>query len=312
METPRTILRNLKNLQQYLSRYPQSKQPAAFEYLITRAFSNILHLPFYSSDNDDPSINHRVVWNGNVTNMTKSPNGADGIAYANDFFILIEASLKRGSGQWRQEFGPFVRHVDEFIKQKRLKAQDVYGVLLTPKLHIDTYRSIRHKPEFNFIILETSHLIKILETSILACTIRHLELRQLFNKFSEFMRPQAIGDFLKNLEVGITTWQKDVLATERRCFVGIKSYEVIRKIGRPSVHTSEILKKLQRHPIVNRYVNIIGEKIAPQMISEALLSESLAVVVGKLPNGEEDFYPISIQDFKHRINRIITIVENVN
>ncbi len=313
MVSPRTVLKNLKSMKQYLLAFSQEKQPAYFEHLIVQAFGHILHLPFYTTDNDDSSVSHRVVWLGSLTNMSKAPPGPDGIAYAYDFYVLIEVTLKQGSGQWRQEFSQCLRHCDDFIKQNNLQAKDVYVILITPKLHVDTYRGIRRSPrdEFNFIALEAVSLEKILETSILAHTIRHLELRRFFSEFPEFLQPSLIKEFLEKLGAGIIDWQKSVLRAEKSCFLGIKSYEVIKKIGRNSVATAEILERLQRHPIVNHYIGIINEKITLQMISDSLNSEKLAFRVGKLLDGEELFYPVPMLDFKNRIERIIKIVENI-
>lgn len=318
MRSPRTTLRYLKRLDQYLANLPQTqaRQSACFEHLVAQAFSHILYLPFYSSDNDDVNIGHRVAWFGSETNLSNAPpDSPDAIVYAYKFYILIESTLKTGAKQWSQEFAQSLRHCDDFVKQTGTQPNEVYIVLVAPKLHIDTYRSIRQnpRPEFNFILLEVSQLAKILETSILAFTMRHLELRRLLNKVPECIKnSSSLNGFYRLLNDLMKGWRQDVLKLEKDAFIGVKSYEVMKEIGRTYIGVSEILQKLQGHRIVLQYFNIIDSKVSVSDVVESLHQQKLGFRLTPTTDGEEIFETVPVLDFKARSLRLIRAVEEIN
>lgn len=316
MTSSRTILKNLKNLNQYLAQLHRSQQSTCFERLVSEAFSNILYLPFYSSDNDVSNIPHRVTWQGSIGSVCKAPQQRpDSIARCCNFYLLIEATLKTGANQWSQEFAASIRHCEDFIRESGAHANEVYIVLVTPQLHRDTYRSINRHPrqEYSFIPIETSIIAKILETSLLAFTMRHLELRRLLNQISDYIRtPSPLDAFRNTVDSLLTNWQKDVLKVEKNAFVGVKSYEAMRRINRTHIGASEILKKLQRHPIVNKYLKIIGDKLSFDIIEESLIQQSLASQLSLTYEGEKLFSPVPFADFRERGLRLIRTVEGIN
>jgi len=323
MTSPRTTLKHLKKLNQYLATLPlQVQQSACFEWLVAQAFSHILYLPFFSSDNDDASISHRVIWLGSETNLSRAPqnanappNSPDAIAYAYKFYILIESTLKTGANQWTQEFAQSLRHCDDFVSRTGAHPNEVYIVLVAPKLYIDTYWSIRQNPRsgFNFILLEVPELAKILETSILAFTMRHLELRRLLNQVPQCIaNSSSLRDFRKLLNDWIKGWRQDVLKLEKNAFIGVKSYKVMKEIGRTHIGVSEILRKLQAHPIVLQYFNIIDSKVSVSDVIESLYQQKLGFRLTPTTDGEEIFEPVPALDFKARESRLIKAVEEIN
>lgn len=317
MISSRTILRHLKKLD-------RAQQSAYFEQLVAQAFSRILYLPFYSSDNDNASISHRVTWLGSETNLSRAPqnanappNNPDAIAYAYKFCILIESTLKTTGKQWSQEFAQSLRHRDDFVSRTGAHPNDVYIVLVAPELHIDTYRSIRQnpRPEFNFVLLEVPQLAKILETSILAFTMRHLELRRLLNQVPECIKnSSSLRGFYKLLNNLIKGWRQEVLNWEKDAFIGVKSYEVMKEIGKThkAIGVSEILRKLQGHPIVLQYFNIIDSKVSTRDVIESLHQQKLGFRLTPTIDGEEIFEPVPSLDFKARGLRLIRAVEEIN
>lgn len=315
MISSRTILRLLKKLD-------QAQQSAYFEQLVAQAFSRILYLPFYSSDNDDASISHRVAWLGSEKNLSRDPqnanappNNPDAIAYAYKFYVLIESTLRTGANQWTREFAQSLRHCDDFVSCTGAQPNEVYIVLVAPELHIDTYRSIRQNPRpgFNFIPLEVPALAKILETSILAFTMRHLELRRLLNQFPECIRnSSSLRDLHKLLKNLIKGWRQDVLKLEKDAFIGVKSYKVMKEIGGTHIGVSEILQKLQGHPIVLQYLNIIDDRLSVDEIRDILIQQSLVSRLSPTIEGEEIFEPVPSLDFKARELRLIRAVEEIN
>ena len=315
MRAARTILRYLKKNDEYLNHFSRHEHSKYFECLVAEAFSRVLHLPFYSSANDNTTIPHRVVWQGNINPITLAPPGKpDAIAHCYNFDILIEPTLKDGANQWTQEFASSARHCDDFISQRGVQPNEVYIILVTPQLDQDTYQSIHQHPrqEFNFIPIEISNLAKILETSILAFTMRHLDLRKLFHKIQRCIRESSsLGDYRKSVDNMLTEWQKDVFRQEKSVFVGVKSYEAMKKINRTHVGASEILQRLERHSIIKQYMKIIGDKLSFDIIEGSLIQQSLASRLSLTYEGEPIFEPIPYEDFKGRGLRLIEELENI-
>lgn len=314
MESARTILRKLRNLNQYLSSFHNSHQkPTYFEILVAKALSHLFHLPFYSSDNDNPDISHRVTWLGRINPISNAPGGGpDAISYCYNFYILLEATINTGVRQWTREFASSIRHFENFCSATGAQKSNVYVLMICPKLHIDTYRSISSNPreECKLIPIEVTDFSRILETSILAFTIKHLEIRKLIHNIYDCIRSSSsLREFRKSVPESITTWQKDVLKMEKSSFTGVKSYEAMRKIGRTYIGLSEILKKLQNHPFVQQYFNIIGDKIGIKIIRDSLVQQSFASKSGRtITDDEELFEPVPKTDFVGRSKRIIDVV----
>jgi len=318
MVSGRTILRYLRKLDEYLGqfRYEQSKY---FEQLIGIALSRLLYLPFYTLDNDDEMIRHRVVWKGSDRGGTLScaPQGEpDIIAYCYGFYLIVEATQKTGAGQWTDEFAQALRHKNNFVRARNVNPTAVYIVLVTPKLHEDTFCSLHNHPsrEHKFVPLETDVLVRILQTSILAFTMKHLELRKMFNRIPECLEnSSSLSDFQIALEKELRTWQKEVLRQEKRAFIGVKSYEAMQKIPRASVAVSEILQSLLKHPFVGQYLKIVGEELSVSEIERILVDESLGRRAGKTIQTDEPLFEcVPCADFKGRGLRLIGAVESIN
>jgi hypothetical protein len=163
------------------------------------------------------------------------------------------------------------------------------------------------------IPLRVSDLARILETSILAFTMRHMELRRLFRQMSECIRrSDSLSDYLDSIDDSLTQWQKDVLISEKSVFIGLKSYEAMRKIGRNAIGVSEILQQLLRHPFVGQYLNIIGERLTIDEIENDLLRQSLACLAGRIVQDNEAlFEPVLHADFKARGYKLIEAVGRI-
>jgi hypothetical protein len=316
MTSSRTILKNLKSITEYLNQFPNWQRSTHFEKLVAEAFSHILYLPFYASDNDDDSIPHRVIWRGKVNPVSKAPGrGPDAIARCYHFCLIIEATRKPGSDQWSREFAQSIRHCKDFCSKEGVQPNNVYVLIVCLNLHEDTYKSIKANPkqEYRLTPIGLIDLAIVLETSILAFTMRHLELRQLLNQITDCIRTSSSLDDFRNAEDNLLkNWQKDVLKVEKNAFLGVKSYEAMRRISRTHIGASEILRRLQRHRTLNKYLKIIGEKLSLDIIEESLIQQSLASQLSPTYDGERLFSPVLFTDFKERELRLIKAVEEVN
>lgn len=312
MLTPEDTLNYLKDCSTYLTTFPQDEQPAHFENLIAQTFGHILYLPYFTQANENTRKKYRVTWHGNISPISKAPTGQDATLYAHGFYGLIESTLTTGRTQWMREVGLAIDHYTEFTTQQGLDKKDVYLLLVAPKIYKDTYRGIRQKQEegMNFIMLKVSALARILETSMLAFTTRHLDLRKLFSELLKCSRESSsLQDFLDNTDRCISTWQEDVLKKEKKVFIGIISYEAMRKIGRKSIGISEILGELQTNPRVTRYLEIIHDELGTPIIERSLLSGSFGVFIGRDYTQEEHFCPVPLIEFKSRAKKIINALE---
>jgi len=318
MTSGRTILGHLKNLDGYLAQFVH-KESDYFEQLISSAISKVLYLPLYTIDRDDESVGQRATWYGNDNGgiPSKAPAGKpDTIAYCCGFYLIVESTRKTGANQWTDEFAQSLRHCDDFVKANSVSPRHVYILLITPRLYEDTYCSLRHHPstKYNLVPLETGLLAEILNTSILALTIRHLDLRRFLNRIREYIRESSsFQEFQENCKEGIIIWKKEVLKQEKSTFIGIKSYETMQKINRAAVGSSEIFENLLKDSFVEEYLNNLGEKVDVHEIESTLRGNSLGYVAGKTIQTDELLFEcVPCADFKGRAIRFIKAVENIN
>lgn len=308
------VLGQLKDIDSYLAHFTP-KESTYFEKLIAEVLSRALHLPFYSLDNENTNKTYRLTWQGSIGSITPAPPGADAIAYCYSYYLLIEATRRTGANQWKLEVVQAIRHCEDFCRQNRIDPKDVFVVLVCKELHIDTYRSIRRNPdtEYKLIPMGIPEVIKILETSILAFTMRHLRVRKLFASILKAVREtSSLTDFQSTLGVVVSDWQKDVLREEKIAFTGVRSYELIRTIRRREVALSEILTELQKHPTVKKYFDIIGANfLSGDLVEDSLVQTGYASCVGFTFDEEPLFLPVPWIDFKVRNNKLVRKVRKM-
>jgi hypothetical protein len=121
----------------------------------------------------------------------------------------------------------------------------------------------------------------------------------------------SLEDFRRTLEDGVRNWQKEVLRLEKSAFIGVKSYEAMRKIPRAAVAESEILQSLLKQPFVGQYLNIIGEKLSVGEIEKVLVGQNLGCLIEKTLKGEPLFERVPCMDFKGRALRLVRAVESI-
>ena len=317
MTSSRAILRNLKHLTECLNEFLKRQRATYFEKLVAEAFSRILYLPFYGSNDDDASVPHRVIWQGQSNPFSKAPGGGpDAIARCYHFDLIIEATRKPGPDQWSREFAQSIRHCKDFCSEAGTRSSNVYALMICSNLHADTYESIKANPKrkYRLIPIRVTDLAIVLETSILAFTMRHLELRRLFHQICNCITNTSTpNEFSDSVSARITAWQKDVLKLEKSSFIGVRSYEVMRRIGGNVVSASEIIQQLQKHPFVGQYLNIVGEKITVDQIEKDLMQQDLAHIAGRTIQDDLPlFEPVHTADFRARGLRLIKAVEKAN
>lgn len=311
-----SILERLKNYSQYLHEFHHSQQPAVFEYLVAEAFSHILHLPFYTSDTNDSAVHHRVVWRGSVKGQhySRSGWGPDAIAYAYGYSLLIQPTLKEDAGQWTGEFAPCCKHYDQFTCGKGLDPTSVYLIMVAPSFHQDTWRSVAQSRRISFVLMEVADCVSVLDTSILALTMTHLQLRLLLGALAKSSQTStSLDEFRAQVQSRVAEWQMDTLRAAKTAFLGVKSYEAMRRIGRKHVSSGEIFGELHRDPTALHYMRVLGRRLGSEDIEDSLVKENLGVRLATLPHGNEElFCPVSLTDYANRAKRLVQAVEEID
>jgi hypothetical protein len=306
---PRTILRWLKDHDGYLNNFPPREHTAYFEYLVAEAFAHILHLPLFTSSDDDPLAPHRVTWFGRLDPVMKAPEGEDARALAHGYCLLIQPTLSTGTNQWTREFGPCCTHYEAFVRTSGFQPNDVYVILVAPEVHARTWESIR-QVQFNCIVVTVGDLAEVLLTSILAFTVSHSQLRQLLNTLVACRRrAESRREFAARSERQVRSWQGDTLQTEKKPFFAARAYRAMRLIDRANIGVGEILQRLQRDPVTRQYSRLSATRVSSDMLEMALVDHGLACSVGQTLPGETMLCPVPLTDFADRQERMMRIME---
>lgn len=313
--TPNEILGHLKKPDEYLKQFTECLQSAYFEKLVAEAISCILTLPFFSLDNEDKNVQHRVTWQSTTKEMTPAKNKPDAIAYAYGFYVLIEASQKEGPKQLTQELEPVIRHYERLCSKPGIERSAVYVLMVYTALREDTFECIKSYALTGhvLILVELPMIIKLLETTQLVFPFKHLMLRRLFTGiFKTIKDASTLNDFREQVEDVFLGWRKLVYAGEKEAFTAVKSYEAMRRIGELKISLDDIVDKLDEDPLIKEYFKTIRTSLTVKVIKECLLHQGLAYEPTSTFDGEEIVSPVPCPDFKGRGLRIIKTVEKIH
>jgi len=290
-----------------------NKESAAFEYLISSVFSQIFYLPFRCSKK---SRKNSLTWHGEILSknqLSNSPSGPDASCCAYGFNILIEATLRTEANQWRREFMECLKHYDKFVRTKKICRENVYLILVAPKLHADTYDGFKQKvSNYNLILLSLPWLTQLWETILMVPTIRHIDFRTIFMGMVKQLHDSPnFRKYQEAITTKIAIWQEEVLNNEKEVFFALRAYEAMKKTGGNVVSMAQVLYNLRRDDIFNRYWTMMGKKDLTSIIKDYLLSEKMAVI-GPFPDDETYFCRVNALDFRRRSERVIKSVEEIN
>lgn len=304
------LLIHLRNLSTYLSSFPAGTESIYFENLVARVFSELLKIPFFSNSNVISSITFRTTWLGDHRYPIKgAPSGKpDIVARCHNYYLIIEATQKTGANQWTDEFASSVKHTKKFIAFEGCNENQTYILLITPKISDDTYISLKNHPKLKckFIPLEVTSLADILETTIFAFTLKHLDIRQLLMEIPTVLKSSNnLDEYRNSLNYHINNWKKDIFRRERNTIIAIRSYEAMKKIRRKEIGESEILQILQKSDDVIQYLSVIGEEISGRIIEDSLVSQNLTIRVTTSFDDEKFFHPVPYLEFKNRNCKIL-------
>lgn len=313
--TPNEILGHLTDIDGYLEQFKECLRSAYFEKFVAEAISCILNLPFFSLDNEDKSVQHRVTWQSKVKEMTPAKNKSDAIAYAYGFYLLIEASQKEGPKQLTQELEPIIRHYESLCSQPEIERKDVYVLMVYTGLREDTFECIKSYASTGhvLILLELPIITKLLEITQLVFPFKHLMLRRLFTGILKTIKDAyTLNDFREQVEDVFLDWRKLVFAGEREAFIAVKSYEAMKRIGELKISLDDIIDRLEEDPLIKEYFKTIRTSLTVKVIKDCLLHQGLAYEPTSTFEGEEIVSPVPCPDYKGRGLRIIKTVEKIH
>jgi hypothetical protein len=118
-------------------------------------------------------------------------------------------------------------------------------------------------------------------------------------------KSSSLGEFRTQAKICVDKWRIDILSAEKSSFLGVKSYEAMRKINRKYVGSGEIFDKLYRHWVVRQYMGILGSRLNSKDIEDSLLQQRLGSKLKRLPHGELLFCPVPLTDFRNRTKRLV-------
>lgn len=316
MATAQEVLAALRDVPSFLGGFPPNDQSLHFELLIAEAFGHLLHLGFYAQDNDDPNAVHKVLWNGNLNPTQKAPSGgADALANAYDYHVLVEATMRAGANQWTMEFAQGIRHGEDFLAaDQSIRGDQVFVPLVCPSLYRDTFVAIRNRGHAYpaLVPVEVGLLSVMLETCMLAFTVQHAELRMLLNRLRRSaLNSRNLAAYNTYTTSIVTEWQSRVLRAEKPLVIGVRAYQAIAVIGGNHASASAILAHLQADPNVSRYFDLLDEKLTIQEIDACLEGTGFAYQCGRTLDDESLYSPISRADCTRRLNKIIEKVEAI-
>lgn len=308
------VTKNINDLRSYLRTYEKDDRGAALELLISQAISHIFHLPFYNSDNNDVNVEHKVVWNGKDTTPPKCgpPNNSDTIVYARDYDVLIEITNSSGRKQWVKEFGSGLRHFEIYIKGSEKSKDSTYIFLIAPKIHLDTYNSIRQRViEGDHIIIFTFEDIKnILAVCNLIIGLRHVDLIILLDRLLRCIIDNgSLSDYDKKSADLINEWRKALLKDDRLVFLGVKGYKVFKEKKVDYMSASDILTELQTQLDVKNYFQIMESLPERRDVYDGMLTFGFAYESG-IPRSDPILSVASELDINQRIQEIQDSIQN--
>lgn len=304
------IIDQLVDFEKYLETFPPEERSSRFEYIIAEGFSRIFNLPLLTTEQDDKTRKHRIIWNGKIDERKTMPKferikGPDAYIYAHEFTVLLEATLKVGYKQWSQEYARAIEHYTDFTKTA--DKQSCYLFFIPTELYQDSYTAIKQKcsEKCHYVILPLANFITILKTYELAFTASHIDLRQLLIKVIHCCEwSEDKDDFLTRINTLINDWQNKILRSEKYMFLSIKSYVRLVKGTKRYASLSEIYSDLSTDDFVRRYYSTLGTRFVDTDIIISLERERLAYEAENIPD-DKIFCAVPIYDVKARVRTFI-------
>jgi hypothetical protein len=315
MSTCSSTLEKIRNLEVFLSPIPQQdRKSAVAEFLISEAVSYMFHLEFYNSKTDRASVEHKVVWNGYFEKNDAycgSNTGADTNVYAREFDVLVEVTRRDEANQWKLEFASGLRHMEQYIAKTVKPRDQVHLFLVAPKIHVDTYNSIRQKQieGQNILPLTFIDIAHIAEVCNITIGLRHVDLSNLFDSLGRaIQKNETLDSYEKVANDIIGKWRKTFLQNDKLAFLGIKGYKVFREKGQDMMTASDILTELNTLEDVKLYSVITEDAPKRDDVRNGMLTFGFAYESGYI--GRDTILSVASEsDIEKRMSEILESIK---
>lgn len=306
-----STLEKIRHLEEFLNPIAQpDKKSAVAEFLISQAISYMFHLELYNSKTDVKTVKHKVVWNGYMEKdkVSCGPNtGADTNVYARDFDVLVEVTRRDEANQWKLEFASGLRHMEQYITQTGKPREQIHLFLVVPKIHIDTYNSVRQKQieGQNILPLTFIDITRIAEVCNITIGLRHVDLSNLFDSLARaIVKNEKLDIYEKIANEIIDKWRKAFLQNDKLVFLGIKGYKVFREKGQDMMTASDILTELNTLDDVKLYSAITEDAPRRDDVRNGMLTFGFAYESGFI--GRDTILSVASEiDIEKRMSEIL-------
>ena len=305
LSSPRAALAKLRDLRNFLGGYPDNQRSAIFEYIVSKSFAYALGLPFFTASDNHSALKRKVVWNGSLNPISKAPPGPDCLVYCYSCNCVVEPTRREGAGQWISEGAQLVRHAAETTTRFHWNHLNTYSILVATKIAKDTFYNFHTNPGgLKIVLLEVEHLISVLETSVLAFSMRPTELNGLMEEAINHLRVcPNLKSYRTCITGSISVWKHRILESEKYVFVGLKALKTMKDMNRvPPIGLGELYGRMSQNNWVKHYLGLIEQSLDTQFITESLTRQGFAYC----QPGMHDtlVYPAVIEELISRTSRI--------
>lgn len=305
LSSPRATLAELRDLSSFLGRYHDNQKSAIFEWIISKSFAGALNLPFFTSSDNDPAQKRKVLWNGSLSPISKAPPGPDCLVHAYSYNCIVEPTRREGSSQWTQEGAQLIRHTTAAISQFRWSQSSTYSILVATKIANDTYYNFHiNTSGAKIVLLEVGNVIGVLETSVLAISMRAMELSSLMEEaFNHLRLCPSVSSYRSCVANSLSTWRQRILESEKHVFVGLKALKTMKNMNRdPPIGLGELYGKMTQNNWVKHYLGLLGQTLDLQLVADSLSRHGFACC----QPGMQDtlIYPVVLGELINRASRI--------
>jgi hypothetical protein len=303
--SPRGTLAKLHDVSNFLGGYPDNQKSAIFEYIISKSFADALSLPFFTSTDNDPAKKRKVLWNGSLSPISKAPPGPDCLIHAYSYNCVVEPTRREGADQWTLEGAPLLRHTTNAIAQFHWNQLSTYSILVATKIAHDTYYNFHtNTGDAKIVLFEVEHVIGMLETSILAISMRPMELSSLMEEALNHLRLcPNLRSYRTCIANSVSTWRQRILESEKHVFVGLKALKTMKSMKRaPPIGLGELFGKMSQNNWVKHYLGLLEQPLEMRLIFESLSRLGFAY----FQPGMHDtlIYPVMLEELINRASRI--------
>ena len=176
---------------------------------------------------------------------------------------------------------------------------------MATKIANDTYYNFHtNAGGAKIVLFEVEHVIGMLETSVLAISMRPMELSSLMEEALTHLRLcPNLKSYRSCIANSVSTWRQRILESEKHVFVGLKALRTMKSMKRtPPIGLGELFGKMSQNNWLKHYLGLLEQSLDLQLIAESLSRQGFAYC----QPGMHDtlIYPVMLEELINRVSRI--------